>query len=109
MSQSLHRYGRQMRLPEIGEQGQAKLCATEVPLRTTGLSRVIEERYLVRAGLKATASSATDTTAPEVDELGLRNEAAREVAQGALAALSSIRAVLGLELRPDRRSADSPK
>jgi len=94
---NLRRYGRQIRLPEIGEQGQAQLCAAEVALRTTGLSRLIEERYLVRAGLHATSSPASPIPESDMDGLGLRNEAARDVAKGAFAALSGICAVLGMD------------
>jgi hypothetical protein len=102
------RYGRQIRLAEIGEAGQAKLCAAKAAPRNTGLAGAVEVRYLAGAGVEvrpvarapaSRESHAGDTASPSepaVADLGLRHPAAREVAAGALAALDVIRAALGL-------------
>jgi hypothetical protein len=89
------RYTRQVRLPEIGEAGQARLCAAKVTLATDGFARSIEERYLRASGVDPIEPVGGSATAMPLD-LGLRHEAAREVADGALRALVAIRAVLGI-------------
>jgi hypothetical protein len=87
------RYGRQLRLAEVGEDGQRKLCAATCVLASSGFARIVEERYLRGAGVTPAALDGEEA-APEVPELGLRHRAAAEVADGALAALVSMRAVL---------------
>ncbi len=89
------RFMRQMRLPEVGEAGQARLSSTILPLTTEGFAAEVEARYLRGAG------AAVQLGAPplrriggNVPELGLDDAAAREVAEGALAALVALRAVL---------------
>lgn len=106
-------YGRQIRLSEIGESGQAKLSATEVVLGSSGFARTIEERYTRAAGMGTNdpparwnsstregtvgAARARDTTSwLDPFALGLRHEAAREVAEGALRALVHVHDALGL-------------
>jgi molybdopterin/thiamine biosynthesis adenylyltransferase len=93
------RYGRQSRLADVGESGQAKLCAAKVAIGSSGFVRTIEHRYVVGAGM--TATEATPTVDPDhveraanVASLGLRHAPAREVAEGALRALVAIRAAL---------------
>lgn len=83
---------RQVRLPEVGEAGQARLAATTAPLGAIGFARTIEAKYLERAGL-TTAESGTPAPV-DVASLGLQNEAAREVGEGALRALAVLRNVL---------------
>lgn len=87
------RFGRQIRLAEIAEAGQARLCGARAPLTSRGFARTIEERYLRGAGLEI-ADEGEARVEPET--LGLRHPAAAEVAEGALAALVAIRAVLGV-------------
>lgn len=91
------RYGRQIRLADVGEAGQAKLCAAEVKLGASGFARDVEERYVRSAGMKV-APADGGTPPPPVDEhlssLELRHRAASEVAEGALRALVAIRAAL---------------
>jgi hypothetical protein len=93
------RYGRQMRLPEIGQGGQGKLCAAKVAVSSTGFVRTIEERYVRLAGMQVAEDEASvdpesgDVSA-DVTSLGLRHPPAREVAEGALRALIAIRTVL---------------
>lgn len=92
MTASRVRYGRQRRLAEIGEAGQARLEAAVVCLAAQGFAREIERSYLDRAGPR----TGEDGLAIEVDPaiLGLRHEAAREVGEGALRALAAIRKVV---------------
>ncbi|HVH46580.1 MAG TPA: hypothetical protein VM925_29770 [Labilithrix sp.] len=94
MSTDRRRYTRQMRLAEIGEAGQAKLCAASVELGSGGFAKTVEERYARGAGMSVAAPGG-GRSAVAVDALGLRHDAAREVAEGALSALVSFRAVLG--------------
>lgn len=90
------RYGRQTRLADIGEAGQARLSATKVSPSASGFAADIESRYLAAAGVTVTAArveSSVDASA--LPDLGLRHAAPREVADGALRALLAIRAALG--------------
>jgi len=87
----MSRYGRQIRLADVGVAGQARLEAAAVGLATSGPARDIEERYLRAAGLHISDAPIAQT----VPDLGLRHDAARDVAAGAYAALLSIRAALG--------------
>lgn len=88
------RFGRQIRLADIGDGGQAKLCAAEVALESAGFARTIEERYLEAAGVRVRPGSSS--TPRDLTALGLRHAPAREVAEGALEALIAIRRVLGV-------------
>ena len=88
------RYGRQIRLREIGEAGQRKLCAAEVDVAGEGHAAEIEARYLRAAGLRP--RRVPGARAPAAEDLGVQHPAAREVLEGSLRALSAIRAVLGL-------------
>lgn len=89
------RYTRQIRLADVGEAGQAKLCAAEVSLVTTGLARSIEERYVRGAGMRVrTGARQEGGPAPDLAALGLRHGPARDVAEGALSALVLFRAAL---------------
>jgi hypothetical protein len=118
------RYGRQIRLAEIGEQGQERLLAAEVVLGGEGVARDVERKYLEVAGVRtreegaagagagtgtgtgtgagadadADADAGADAGEAELDvaSLGLRHEAARAVGEGALRALVAMRAVLGM-------------
>lgn len=92
------RYSRQIRLPEIGEHGQARLSSSEVRPSATGFARVVEALYLAHAGVRVVEGSddpagATDVEAP-LASLGLRHTAAREIADGALRALDTIRGIV---------------
>lgn len=88
------RYGRQIRLVEIGEAGQAKLCAASVELAAEGFARFIEERYVRGSGMSIMSRAAWPARETHVPELGLRQASAREVAEGALLALATIRSVI---------------
>jgi hypothetical protein len=91
------RYGRQIRLADVGEVGQAKLCATEVKLGASGFARDVEERYVRSAGMKVAPPDGGSPPPPveqHLSALGLHHRAASEVAEGALRALVAIRAAL---------------
>ncbi len=106
------RHSRQVRLAEVGEEGQARLEATTAFLAGEGLAGVVEARYVAGAGVGkistdddalADAARAVDATVQIVDkrpapighgrapELGVRDPAALEVALGAWRALAHIR------------------
>lgn len=88
------RFTRQTRLAEIGERGQARLSAAIVPITTAGFAADIEARYLRGAGvILATTEGATRSRPPAVD-LEIENAEAREVAEGALAALVALKGIL---------------
>lgn len=84
------RYGRQIRLADVGEAGQAKLCAAKVGLMTQGEARDIEECYLRLAGVGITEDVQAETS-PALD---FRHPVARAIGGGAFAALASIRKIL---------------
>lgn len=103
------RHGRQIRLPEVGEEGQARLEASEVVLGGAGDAREIEATYLRAAGVKvreahpnasartrAKAMPEEKTSTDAVKALGIRDPAAREVAEGAMRALVAMRTALGV-------------
>ncbi|MBX3230241.1 MAG: hypothetical protein KIT84_24585 [Labilithrix sp.] len=81
------RYGRQVRLADVGAAGQARIEATRTGLATHGFARAIEERYLRAAGAQVEDAPA----AAAIPDLGLRHDAARDVAAGAYAALLVLR------------------
>ncbi len=103
------RHGWQIRLPEVGEAGQARLADSEVVLGGAGDAREVEAAYLRGAGVKvreahgsasakAKAKARPDekTVAEAVKVLGLRDPASRDVADGAMRALVAMRAILGV-------------
>jgi len=103
MSIDRARHGRQIRLPEIGEAGQARLVATRPRARTSAPNaHSVEVAYLEAAGVHVETSGAPDESdaralAAALDRLGVSDPAARGVAEGALAALMTMRAALGIE------------
>jgi hypothetical protein len=103
------RFGRQIRLPEIGEDGQARLEASEVVLGGAGDAREVEAAYLRLAGVKVreahASASAKARSRAKPDEkaaaeavklLGLRDRATLDVADGAMRALVVMRGILGV-------------
>ena len=86
------RYGRQSRLPEIGDVGQARLCEARIALGADGFTRTIEERYV--RGIGAIVDEGGRTFAVDPTPLGFESPAAREVGEGALRALVALRAIL---------------
>ncbi len=87
------RYGRQSRLPEIGDGGQARLCEARVALGSSSeLARTIEGRYV--SGFGASVDTAGRRFDVDPNILGIDAAAAQEVAEGALRALVALRAIL---------------
>ena len=86
------RFGRQSRLPEIGEQGQARLGEAKVALGSEGFARTIEEKYV--RGFGASIDAGARVHAIDAEILGLESPAAREVGEGALRALVALRSIL---------------
>ena len=101
------RYGRQIRLPEIGEAGQARLCASEVVIGGPGDARNVEASYVARAGMRVVDVAAPDERPVDRDyakllaSLGFADAAARDVGDGALRALLAMRKVLDVRDVPE--------
>ena len=81
---------RQTRLAEVGEKGQAKLASATAVVHETGLAGIVEERYLVGAGIERVVHEQEEAELP----FEVAHPAAQEVALGAHAALVSIREIL---------------
>jgi hypothetical protein len=86
----MRRFTRQVRLAEVGEAGQARLAGATIELRTRGEAAEIERRYLEAAGVGRVVERSEDGEPALPFEV--RDDAAREVARGAHAALASLRA-----------------
>ncbi len=104
------RHGRQIRLPEVGESGQERLTTTETILRGEGFAREIEETYLRVAGANVVHRSGTpgpraaeDAKRISARALGLKHPSARELGDGALHALMTLRDVLGVGAAPPKQ------
>jgi len=102
-------HGRQIRLAEVGEAGQERLGSAELVVRGGGDAREVQTAYLRGAGVRvheqeagvkakeaAEARAETKIYADAVKAMGVRDVAAREVAEGAFAALVAMRRILGV-------------
>jgi len=90
MSAASSRYERQMRLPEVGSLGQARIEASELRLdrQLDDLGRAVARRYALGAGILREGS---DRTGPLPSMLStFRHPTARSVASGAAVALAAI-------------------
>lgn len=88
------RFTRQIRLPEIGEAGQARLDAAQVSLSAKDEdAQALELGYLQAAGV--TVVEGERELPVDVDALGLKDPAARAVADGALRALVAMKEIIG--------------
>lgn len=88
------RFTRQLRLPEIGEDGQARLRAAQIALSAKDEdTQAFELGYLQAAGV--TVVEGARDLAVDVDALGLKDPAARCVGEGALRALVAMKEILG--------------
>jgi hypothetical protein len=90
------RFTRQIRLDEVGDDGQARLAAARPSLRGSGVSRLVEERYLAGAGVTLVAPHADmeEATSSLPSWVSLLDPAARDVAAGAFSALTTIKRIL---------------
>lgn len=88
------RFSRQIRLPEIGEAGQARLAAARIPLSAKDEdAQALELGYLQAAGVTVVEGEGARDV--DVDALGVKDPAARAVAEGALRALAAIKEIVG--------------
>ena len=87
------RFARQLRLPEVGDAGQSRLCEAELSVGTTRASQV-QVDYLRRAGVRHISRNQAEPE-PFVHAEHFRHEACRDIAAGAWLALDQIRRVLG--------------
>ena len=94
MPGSSSRFTRQVRLPEVGEQGQARIERGELKLgeHLDALGRDVARRYAQGAGLVREVETVADAAPSAVDHF--RHPASRSVAAGALTALRAIREAL---------------
>jgi hypothetical protein len=93
------RFARHLMLAEVGEEGQARLCAASATLAVGGrgpLATEVALLYLARAGVENVARSDEAADPEPWVVIELRAPGAREVADGSLAALAAIRDALGL-------------
>lgn len=79
-------------MPEIGEEGQARLRKAKVTLASEGFARTIEERYVRGFGASVDPEGRVHPVDPSI--LGLESPAACEIGEGALRALVALRAIL---------------
>lgn len=112
---SAYRHTRQVRLAEVGEEGQARLAAATADVVSAGFAGEVEARYLaaagvgtlrVREGAHAEAARAMDAETAIAQSSGCSAElaapaaidaldpAARDVAVGAWRALARVRELL---------------
>jgi len=93
------RYARQVLLVEIGDRGQRLLAAATAPVGGDGLDHEIAEAYARRAGIGTVVAGDIDSAlAPSF----LENAAARAMVAGSRAALSAVRAALGVHVGEGR-------
>ncbi len=91
------RYTRQVRLADVGQAGQERLRGAVVRVGSSAASEV-EARYLRGAGLAVEPGDVRDETAPTW--LKALVPGAREVGEGAFAALNVMKSVLAAEPHP---------
>jgi hypothetical protein len=90
------RYGRQRRLAEMGDAGQARLSASVMEVAGSD-GAILEAEYLHRAGVQRMSLIPGKEPAPFRHEHFFKHPAARRVAAGAWRALTKIRRELGLD------------
>lgn len=92
------RYDRQIRLDEVGRDGQARICTATAEVRGCD-GNLVELCYLERAGFQAVMMQPHAGPPPFVHEQWFRFAESRRVAAGAWRALDQIRRALGI-VRP---------
>ena len=86
-------HNRQMRLPEVGEQGQRRIEAGVLRIRA-GVSGLVELAYLERAGVGSVHVAASRAAPAFPHGAEFRHSVPRELAAGAWRALGGIVALL---------------
>ena len=94
-----HPLTRQIRLTEVGIEGQARLAAASLEVRGRDGS-LAEFVYLHRAGVERLALRPDRQASPFAHAALFRHDGSRRLAAGAWRALSQIRAVLALSSDP---------
>ena len=94
-----HPLTRQIRLPEVGIEGQARLAAAclEVRGRDGSLAELV---YLCRAGVQRVALNPDRKPTPFVHAALFRHESSRRLAAGAWRALAQLRGILAISSDP---------
>jgi hypothetical protein len=100
MKDAGERYSRQIRLSEVGERGQERICRCVAEARGRD-GALVELSYLERAGVEAVALSALLEPVPFVHGAAFRFDAPRRVGAGAWRALTTLKTALGLGERRD--------
>lgn len=90
-----HPLTRQMRLPEVGPEGQARLSSATLEVRGADGS-LAEFLYLHRAGIERLSIRAELAPLPFSHAALFRHDGARRLAAGAWRALGQIRGILAL-------------
>jgi hypothetical protein len=86
------RLERMARLAEVGEEGCARIRASNVEIGGDGLCAEVEERYVLGAGAPGVRRLPREARAP----FEVRDTVARDVAMGAYRALVSLRRIIGI-------------
>lgn len=86
---------RQIRLPEVGVDGQARLSAASLSVRGNDGS-LAEFLYLHRAGVERLSLQPTLPARPFRHQALFRHESSRRLGAGAWRALTQIQSVLGM-------------
>lgn len=96
MIDALARYSRQIRLSEVGEAGQERICRCVAEARGRD-GAFVELSYLERAGVSAVSLGALAEPTPFAHAAAFRFDAARRVGAGAWRALVTLKIALELQ------------
>lgn len=91
----MSRYDRQIRLDEVGHDGQARISAARAEVRGRD-GNLVELCYLERAGVQAVTLQPEAEPKPFVHQQWFHFEESRRAAAGAWRALDQIRRALGV-------------
>lgn len=105
MNDDSGRYSRQIRLPEVGEAGQERICRCAVEARGRD-GALVELAYLERAGAGAVELRPLAEPVPFPHAAAFRFDAARRIAAGAWRALHTLKGVL--DAQDHERQEPSP-
>lgn len=89
-------YDRQLRLPEVGEAGQARIRDARIEVRGND-GAILEAEYLCRAGVEVVSITPRKDPNPFRHEQAFRFAASRRVGAGAWRALDEVRELLGIK------------
>jgi hypothetical protein len=89
-------YDRQVRLPEVGEAGQARIRDSRIEVCGND-GAILEAEYLCRAGVEVLDITPRKDPKPFRHERAFRFAASRRVGAGAWRALDQVRELLGMK------------